>query len=65
MNPFPTADTKLPKTESSSLSSELSIELSHHEQQLAPLNLLDDDESGEEEDELPSFLMQVDNSKRD
>ncbi|KAM7423882.1 hypothetical protein PAMA_000310 [Pampus argenteus] len=41
------------------LSSDLSIELSHHEEQLLSLSFQEDEES-EEEEELPSFLMQVD-----
>lgn len=43
------------------LSSDLSIELSHHEEQLLSLSVQEDEESDEEEDEeLPSFLMKVD-----
>ncbi|XP_044202170.1 PWWP domain-containing DNA repair factor 3B [Thunnus albacares] len=43
------------------LSSDLSIELSHHEEQLPSLSFQEDEESEEEEaEELPSFLMQVD-----
>ncbi|XP_068587075.1 PWWP domain-containing DNA repair factor 3A-like [Cebidichthys violaceus] len=43
------------------LSSDLSIELSHHEEQLPSLSSQEDEGSEEdEEDELPSFLMQVD-----
>ncbi|KAM7406304.1 hypothetical protein PAMP_000690 [Pampus punctatissimus] len=41
------------------LSSDLSIELSHHEEQPLSLSFQEDEES-EEEEELPSFLMQVD-----
>uniref|UniRef100_UPI003AAA6235 PWWP domain-containing DNA repair factor 3B-like isoform X1 n=2 Tax=Centroberyx gerrardi TaxID=166262 RepID=UPI003AAA6235 len=41
-----------------SLSSDLSIELSQHEDQLASFSIQEDEE--EEEEELPSFLMQVD-----
>uniref|UniRef100_A0A8D3DIQ5 PWWP domain-containing protein MUM1L1-like n=1 Tax=Scophthalmus maximus TaxID=52904 RepID=A0A8D3DIQ5_SCOMX len=42
------------------LSSDLSIELSHHEEQLPSLSFQEDEDSVEEEDEeLPSFLMQV------
>ncbi|XP_034437158.1 PWWP domain-containing DNA repair factor 3A isoform X2 [Hippoglossus hippoglossus] len=40
------------------LSSDLSIELSHHEEQLPSLSSSEDEES--EEEELPSFLMQMD-----
>ncbi|KAM8894800.1 PWWP domain-containing DNA repair factor 3B [Spinachia spinachia] len=40
------------------LSSDLSIELSHHEEQPPSLSFQEDE--GSEEDELPSFLMQVD-----
>ncbi|XP_037310531.2 PWWP domain-containing DNA repair factor 3B [Pungitius pungitius] len=40
------------------LSSDLSIELSHHEEQ--PPSLSSQEDEGSEEDELPSFLMQVD-----
>lgn len=47
-----------------SMSSELSIELSHHEEQLPSLSFQEDEESDEQEEELPSFLMQVDKSKR-
>ncbi|XP_068449260.1 PWWP domain-containing DNA repair factor 3A-like isoform X2 [Clinocottus analis] len=39
-------------------SQDLSIELSHHEEQLPSLSFQEDE--GSEEDELPSFLMQVD-----
>ncbi|XP_060923830.1 PWWP domain-containing DNA repair factor 3A-like isoform X2 [Limanda limanda] len=39
------------------LSSDLSIELSHHEQQLPSLSSSEDEES--EDEELPSFLMQM------
>ncbi|XP_041667731.1 PWWP domain-containing DNA repair factor 3A [Cheilinus undulatus] len=43
------------------LSSDLSIELSHHEHQLLSLSIQEDVESDEmEEEELPSFLMQGD-----
>ncbi|XP_022064449.2 PWWP domain-containing DNA repair factor 3A [Acanthochromis polyacanthus] len=43
------------------LSSDLSIELSHHEEQLPSLSFQADEESDdEEEEELPSFLMQAD-----
>lgn len=43
------------------LSSELSIELSHHEDQLASFSLQEDEEEEEEdEEELPSFLMRED-----
>ncbi|CAJ1048920.1 PWWP domain-containing DNA repair factor 3B-like isoform X1 [Xyrichtys novacula] len=43
------------------LSSDLSIELSHHEEQLLSLSIQEDIESeDEEEEELPSFLMQED-----
>ncbi|KAM9366301.1 PWWP domain-containing DNA repair factor 3B-like [Symphorus nematophorus] len=45
--------------EESLLSSDLSIELSHPEEQLLPLSFQEDEESGDDE-ELPSFLMQVD-----
>lgn len=41
------------------LSSDLSIELSHYEEQMPSLSFQEDEES-EEEEELPSFLMQVD-----
>lgn len=42
-------------------SSDLSIELSHHEEQLPSLPFQEEEESEEEEEEeLPSFLMQVD-----
>lgn len=42
------------------LSSDLSIELSHCEEQLPPLSFQEDEESDEEEEEeLPSFLMQA------
>ncbi|KAK9542588.1 hypothetical protein VZT92_000435 [Zoarces viviparus] len=44
--------------DNSLLSSDLSIELSHHEEQLPSLE--DEGSEEEEEDELPSFLMQVD-----
>ncbi|XP_053284688.1 PWWP domain-containing DNA repair factor 3B isoform X1 [Pleuronectes platessa] len=40
------------------LSSDLSIELSHHEEQLPILSFSEDEES--EDEELPSFLMQMD-----
>uniref|UniRef100_UPI0037E9AA99 PWWP domain-containing DNA repair factor 3B-like n=1 Tax=Semicossyphus pulcher TaxID=241346 RepID=UPI0037E9AA99 len=47
--------------EESLLSSDLSIELSHHEEKLLPLSIQEDEESDdEEEEELPSFLMQGD-----
>lgn len=43
------------------LSSDLSIELSHYEDQLPSLSFQEDEESDEEEEEeLPSFLMQTD-----
>lgn len=43
------------------LSSDLSIELSHHEEQLPSLSVQENEGSEEDEDEeLPSFLMQVD-----
>ncbi|XP_040900604.1 PWWP domain-containing DNA repair factor 3A [Toxotes jaculatrix] len=43
------------------LSSDLSIELSHHEEQLPSLSFQEDEESEEEEEEeLPSFSMQMD-----
>lgn len=44
------------------LSSDLSIELSHYEEQLPSLSFQEDEESDkeEEEDELPSFLMKAD-----
>ncbi|XP_039992447.1 PWWP domain-containing DNA repair factor 3B [Xiphias gladius] len=42
------------------LSSDLSIELSHHEEQLPSLFFQEDEGSDEEEEELPSFLMQMD-----
>ncbi|XP_020496375.1 PWWP domain-containing DNA repair factor 3B isoform X1 [Labrus bergylta] len=46
------------KDDESLLSSDLSIELSHHEPQLLSLSVQEDQES--EEEELPSFLMQGD-----
>lgn len=53
------------------LSSDLSIELSHHEDQIPYLSFEKDQENDyeednyeEEDDELPSFLMQADNSER-
>lgn len=46
--------------EESLLSSDLSIELSCHEEQHPSLSFQEDEESDEEEEELPSFLMQVD-----
>lgn len=49
-----------PKTD---VSSELSIELSHHEEQLPSLSFEEDEESEAEEEELPSFL-KMDKSKR-
>ncbi|KAM3876948.1 PWWP domain-containing DNA repair factor 3B [Diretmus argenteus] len=42
-----------------SLSSDLSLELSYHEEQLASFTL-EQEEEEEEDEELPSFLMQVD-----
>ncbi len=61
--PTPYPQSPLPeKTDESLLSSDLSIELSHHEEQLMPSSF-QEDESDEEEEELPSFLMQVDKSK--
>ncbi|GAA6220130.1 PWWP domain-containing protein MUM1L1-like [Lates japonicus] len=43
------------------LSPDLSIELSHHEEQLPSLSFQEDDESDiDDEEELPSFLMQKD-----
>lgn len=46
------------------LSSDLSIELSHHEEPLPILSFQEDEESADEEDEeLPSFLMQTDKSR--
>lgn len=39
------------------MSSELSIELSHHEEQLLSLSFQEDEETDEEDEELPSFLM--------
>ncbi|XP_032372636.1 PWWP domain-containing DNA repair factor 3B isoform X2 [Etheostoma spectabile] len=43
------------------MSSDLSIELSHHEEQLPSLSFQEDERSADEdEEELPSFLMQVD-----
>lgn len=39
------------------VSSELSIELSHHEEQLLSLSFQEDEETDEEDEELPSFLM--------
>lgn len=53
------------KKDASSMSSELSIELSHFEEQLPSLSFQEDEESDEQEEELPSFLMQVNKSKRD
>lgn len=52
------------KTDESLLSSDLSIELSHHEEQLPSLYLQGDEESEEEEEDedLPSFTMTVDKS---
>lgn len=50
----------------SMMSSDLSIELSHHEEQLSTLSYQKDDISDEEdEEELPSFLMRTDESERD
>lgn len=50
----------------SMMSSDLSIELSQHEEQLSTLSYQKDDVSDEEdEEELPSFLMRTDESKRD
>ncbi|XP_076579236.1 PWWP domain-containing DNA repair factor 3B [Chaetodon auriga] len=46
--------------EESLLSSDLSIELSCHEEQRLSLSFQEDEESDDEEEELPSFLMQVD-----
>lgn len=54
---------ELPDSEQddSLLSSDLSIELSHYEEQLPSLSFQEDEESDEEEeDELPSYLMQAD-----
>lgn len=46
------------------LSSDLSIELSHHEELLPILSFQEDEESADEDDdELPSFQMQMDKSK--
>ncbi|XP_037549551.1 PWWP domain-containing DNA repair factor 3B [Nematolebias whitei] len=42
------------------LSSDLSIELSHYEEQLPRLTIQEDEKSDDEEEELPSFLMQTD-----
>ncbi|XP_034732885.1 PWWP domain-containing DNA repair factor 3B-like isoform X2 [Etheostoma cragini] len=43
------------------MSSDLSIELSHHEEQFLSLSFQEDERSADEdEEELPSFLMQVD-----
>uniref|UniRef100_A0A3P8S0R2 Si:dkey-57k2.7 n=1 Tax=Amphiprion percula TaxID=161767 RepID=A0A3P8S0R2_AMPPE len=49
-----------PEQDDSLLSSDLSIELSHYEEQLPSLPFQEDEESDEEEEELPSFLMQAD-----
>lgn len=55
-----------PLSDESLLSSDLSIELSHHEEQLPSLSFQEDEDSVEEEDEeLPSFLMQVYKSERE
>ncbi|XP_034536020.1 PWWP domain-containing DNA repair factor 3B-like isoform X1 [Notolabrus celidotus] len=53
---------KASEKDESLLSSDLSIELSHHEEQLLSLSVQEDGESDEEEEEeeLPSFLMQGD-----
>lgn len=45
------------------LSSDLSIELSHNEEQLPTLIPEEDGKSDADDEELPSFLMQVDKSK--
>ncbi len=59
--------TPLHQKDESLLSSDLSIELSHHEEQLPSSSFQEDEKSDEEEEEedLPSFLMQVDKSERD
>lgn len=47
------------------MSSDLSIELSHHEEQIPSLSFQDDEKSDEEEEEeLPSFLTQMGKSER-
>lgn len=46
------------------LSSDLSIELSHHEEQRLSSSVQEDEESSDD-GELPSFLMRADNSERD
>ncbi|XP_069030290.1 PWWP domain-containing DNA repair factor 3A-like isoform X1 [Embiotoca jacksoni] len=46
--------------EESLRSSDLSIELSHYEEELPSFSLQEDEESDEDEEELPSFSMQVD-----
>lgn len=55
----------LPPKDETLLSSDLSIELSCHEEELPSLSFQEDEESDDEEEELPSFLMQVDKSERD
>ncbi|XP_015250603.1 PREDICTED: PWWP domain-containing protein MUM1-like isoform X1 [Cyprinodon variegatus] len=47
-----------PEQDESLLSSDLSIELSHYEEQLPSLSMQEDESEDEEEEELPSFLMQ-------
>ncbi|KAM4602730.1 PWWP domain-containing DNA repair factor 3A isoform 2-T2 [Polymixia lowei] len=46
--------------EETSLSSDLSIELNQHEDELASFSIQEEEEEEEDDDELPSFLMQPD-----
>ncbi|XP_039650618.1 PWWP domain-containing DNA repair factor 3B isoform X2 [Perca fluviatilis] len=58
---FELETTDAAEQDQSLLSSDLSIELSHHEEQLPSLSFQEDEGSADEdEEELPSFLMQVD-----
>lgn len=52
-----------PQKDDSLLSSDLSIELNHDEEQLPSLPLQENESEDEEEEDLPSFLMQKNNSK--
>lgn len=61
---FPSPDPIL-QEDDSLLSSDLSIELSHYEEQLPRLSFQEDkSDDEEEEEELPSFLMQKDKSEK-
>uniref|UniRef100_A0A1A8H9V8 Melanoma associated antigen (Mutated) 1 n=2 Tax=Nothobranchius korthausae TaxID=1143690 RepID=A0A1A8H9V8_9TELE len=61
--PRPRFELQMPDTsdhDESLLSSDLSIELSHYEEQLPSLSFQEDETSDDQEEELPSFLMPKD-----